>query len=113
MNLNIPRKQKYRAQCHKLFDKLWRLSGGGMTRPQAYAWLAKQMNIPVEECHFSLFDLEQLIKAKRIVSQRLAKRKKRRSLTLRRRASLCNLGTEEYKKETSSSDFDFDKEKSK
>lgn len=96
--LGVSRKQKYRSQCHKLFDKLWS-NKSGMTRVQAYQWLAKAMGITLEECHFSTFSMHQLIQAKLIVSRKLANKKKRRSLTLRRRASLCNLGTEEYKEE--------------
>lgn len=98
--LSISRKQKYRSKCHKLFDKLWQ-NKSGMTRDQAYRWLAKKMGISLEQCHFATFSLNQLIQAQMIVFQKLAKRKKRQSLTLRRRASLCNLGTEEYKEEIS------------
>lgn len=91
---------KLKAECHKHFDKLWKMKGG-MTRVQAYAWLAKQLNIPIEDCHFSRFDLKTLKQAKSLVIDKVSKMKARRqSLTQRRRARLCGLeSVEEWKDE--------------
>lgn len=38
---------------HAAFDPLWQL--GGFDRSGAYAWLAQQLNISVEECHIGMF----------------------------------------------------------
>lgn len=54
-----------RKKCKPAFEKLWKNSAM-FTRSEAYAYLAKQMNIPVEHCHFGWFDIEQCYKAKAI-----------------------------------------------
>jgi hypothetical protein len=41
--------------AHRWFDALWK--EGYMARHEAYVWLADQMNIPLDECHFTAFDL--------------------------------------------------------
>lgn len=43
--------------AHNAFDKLWR--GGGISRNQAYKWLAEQLGITPRECHIGMFDVEQ------------------------------------------------------
>jgi hypothetical protein len=45
-----------RKTCKLPFEQLWR--GGQMTRAEAYSWLADQLGISVEQCHFGLFDIE-------------------------------------------------------
>ena len=56
--------------CHSLFDSLWKGKGkAGKKRQALYAWLAKQMEIPVGECHFGYFTLEQLKQAYRILEK--------------------------------------------
>lgn len=42
-----------RIAAHAAFDPLWR--GGGLNRTQAYLWLAKEMELPVDAC----FTMEQ------------------------------------------------------
>jgi hypothetical protein len=93
--LKIPIKKKIRQDCHKEFDKLWKY--GGMTRKQAYAWLARELGIEFEECHFSTLSLAELQKAKLIILKKRKEWKDRgkRSLTRRRRASLCGFGNTE------------------
>lgn len=43
-----------RNQVHSKFDPLWRT--GKMKRTQAYAWLAKKLNISQERCHVAMMD---------------------------------------------------------
>lgn len=60
--------RKWKVRCHEIFDSLWRGKSRAQRKREAlYAWLAKKMNIPVEECHFGYFDLEQLKRAHRIL----------------------------------------------
>lgn len=42
-----------RAQAHRSFDVHWEF--GGCTRSEAYAWLAKQLDINPEHCHIGMF----------------------------------------------------------
>lgn len=42
-----------RLVAHAHFDPIWK--EGRMRRKQAYAWLAKELGIPVHECHISWF----------------------------------------------------------
>lgn len=46
--------RKAKKMAHEVFDKLWR--NGGMTRDQAYAWLAKKMELSPDDCHIGKFD---------------------------------------------------------
>ena len=56
--------------CHALFDPLWQnKSKAREERRKAYKWLADKMGIDPEDCHFGYFDLEQLIKAYRILAE--------------------------------------------
>jgi hypothetical protein len=43
-----------RSQAHDVFDRRWK---GGLSRSAAYAWLAKKLRIPVDQCHIGQFDL--------------------------------------------------------
>lgn len=56
--------RKGKMACHALFDPMWQ----GKKKPHKkrrdlYSWLAKQMGVPLEECHFGYFTLEQLKQA--------------------------------------------------
>ncbi|EDR6629479.1 hypothetical protein XS22_001878 [Salmonella enterica subsp. enterica] len=53
-----------RKTCKLPFEQIWK--SGQMTRSQAYQWLAEKMGIPVTECHFGWFDVEQCKSAKEI-----------------------------------------------
>ena len=56
--------------CHGLFDAMWRgKPKAHKKRKDLYKWLAGEMDIPTEECHFGYFDLEQLEKAYRILRE--------------------------------------------
>lgn len=50
--------RELKKQAHKAFDPLWKPEGAEMTRTQAYAWLAKQMELGLDECHIGMFDIE-------------------------------------------------------
>lgn len=53
-----------KKMCHALFDPLWKgKPNAHKKRNDLYAWLAEQMGIPVEDCHFGYFDVAQLQKA--------------------------------------------------
>jgi len=56
--------RKAKMEVHAMFDPLWK---GKMERDQcskyearnaAYAWLARQLNIRIEDCHVGMFDEE-------------------------------------------------------
>lgn len=54
--------------CHLLFDKRWKSARNKRkARTREYEWLAEKMGIPVCECHFGYFDLEQLRRAYKIL----------------------------------------------
>lgn len=56
--------RKGKVQCHELFDRLWKgKDQSRKLRAELYAWLSRQMGIPLAECHFGYFDLSQLHKA--------------------------------------------------
>ncbi|WP_154825797.1 zinc-finger-containing protein [Enterobacter hormaechei] len=46
-----------RKSCKLPFERIWK--SGAMTRTEAYQWLADKMDIPVHECHFGWFTVEQ------------------------------------------------------
>lgn len=63
--------RKLKMECHALFDPMWGRGDGGRHRKRRnrlYSLLAGQMGIPVAECHFGYFDMEQLQKAYEILS---------------------------------------------
>ena len=49
--------RRWRTSAHALFDTLWQ--SGQMPRNQAYEWLARQMKMPVAQCHIGGFNEEQ------------------------------------------------------
>lgn len=57
--------RKWKMKCHKLFDPFWK--GKRSARRTMYGRLAEQMGIPVSECHFGYFDLDELKKAYEIM----------------------------------------------
>lgn len=44
----------FRARGHAAFDVLWK-DGYFKSRNRAYKWLAEELGIPQNACHFSLF----------------------------------------------------------
>lgn len=54
--------------CHSVFDSKWDgMPKARKKRKDMYLWLSRMMDIPVGECHFGYFNLEQLRKAYRIL----------------------------------------------
>ena len=51
----------YKISAHNAFDVLWqdKKSRFYRKRNKAYAWLSKQLNLPVEKTHIGMFDVEQ------------------------------------------------------
>ena len=63
------RMRKGEIMCHALFDALWRGKPKARRKRDAlYEWLAGQMGLPLADCHFGYFDLQQLRQAYRLLS---------------------------------------------
>lgn len=56
--------RRLKIECHDMFDSIWKTSGD---RASLYEWLANEMGIPLKDCHFGYFDLQQLNRAKEIL----------------------------------------------
>lgn len=54
----------WRSRAHAVFDPLWQNKKYNWRRPDLYAVLAKHLEIPFDQCHIGLFDVEQ---CKRVV----------------------------------------------
>jgi hypothetical protein len=53
-----------KKMCHAIFDSFWKgKPKAGKKRHDLYCWLAHEMEIPVEGCHFGYFDIGQLRRA--------------------------------------------------
>lgn len=63
---------KARVAAHLAFDSIWK--GGHMTRSAAYAWLANELVIPAEACHFRFFDAATCERAQRLCDVYLFKK---------------------------------------
>lgn len=60
--------RKGKIMCHDIFDSFWRKKKKAhKKRYDMYEWLAVQMQVPVENCHFGWFSLEELRMAYRIL----------------------------------------------
>ncbi len=60
--------RKGKQLCHALFDPMWKgKKNAHKHRSTAYRWLAGEMGIPIEDCHFGHFDIHQLRQAYRIL----------------------------------------------
>lgn len=64
-----------RKAAHQAFDPLWTHHKRGKVRHRlrAYAWLARQLEMPVEECHIARFDRETCERVVRVCAQRQPK----------------------------------------
>lgn len=59
-----------KIMCHDMFDSKWKGKEKARgKRSKLYVWLADQMNLPIEECHFGFFDEDLLKKAYAILYQ--------------------------------------------
>lgn len=47
----------WKKRAHASFDPLWKYGRFKGSRNAAYAWLAKSLNLPVEETHIGMFDV--------------------------------------------------------
>lgn len=58
-------------QCHEQFDAFWKQESSSrkrhIARRNAYRKLADAMKIPLTECHFGYFNLDELQKAYQIL----------------------------------------------
>lgn len=60
--------RKGKVLCHDLFDEMWKGKPKAQKkRKDLYAWLADQMDISFEECHFGYFDIDQLRQAYKLL----------------------------------------------
>jgi len=57
-----------RNRAHKAFDPLWR-NNRHCSRTDAYLWLARAMNLPAEQAHIAMFDVEQCATVVALVEQ--------------------------------------------
>ncbi len=67
-------KHRLKNECHILFDRLWKVGGGGTRkafRSLYYEALAKRLGIPEKECHFRDMDEPTLEKALTILQEGL------------------------------------------
>lgn len=57
--------REWRKAAHAMFDPLWKRKmardkvNKSKARNSAYAWLAQQMDMPIEECHIAKFTVTQ------------------------------------------------------
>ena len=64
--------RKMKIKCHDLFDMKWLHSRNKkVARAKAYKWLANELNIPLEYCHFGYFDMDMLNKAYSVLSKNI------------------------------------------
>jgi hypothetical protein len=47
--------RRAKIAVHAVFDNLW---DTGMTRSEAYKWLARELDITLEECHIGMFNVD-------------------------------------------------------
>lgn len=59
--------RKAKSLAHRAFDRIWR--DGHMTRRQAYAWLAEQLDLPGHLTHIGMFDLKMCAKVEQIANK--------------------------------------------
>ena len=52
-----------KSEGHAVFDPLWQERKIFKSRKQAYEWLSKEMNLPIEFTHFGMFSLAQCSEA--------------------------------------------------
>ena len=55
---------KARMAAHTAFDSIWK--SGHMPRSRAYLWLAEELDVPPENCHFRFFDAATCERAQRL-----------------------------------------------
>lgn len=56
--------REMKMKCHDIFDEMWNTP---KQRNKMYKWLAKELDIRLEDCHFGYFDMAMLNKAYNIL----------------------------------------------
>lgn len=57
-----------KMMCHDLFDGFWQgKKKASSKRQRLYKYLAKELDIPIKDCHFGYFDLDMLRKAYKVL----------------------------------------------
>jgi hypothetical protein len=49
--------RQWKQRAHRAFDPIWK--NKSKRRPNAYKWLAKELNIEPQDCHIGMFDVDQ------------------------------------------------------
>lgn len=62
-----------RMGAHAAFDSLWRPKGAPLTRKNAYAWLAGELDILSNKCHIAMFDKETCQRVRALCIARLSR----------------------------------------
>ncbi|MBI3346954.1 MAG: hypothetical protein HY020_07050 [Burkholderiales bacterium] len=60
-----------RTETHRLFDGLWKPYPAGMSRAEAYAWMAKLLTIPFEDAHVASLSYDECVKVQLAVEDRV------------------------------------------
>ena len=60
-----------KSMAHRFFDVIWKSKE--MTRGQAYAWLANQLNLDKHQCHIGMFDVDMCTKVIEVCRKRIYK----------------------------------------
>jgi hypothetical protein len=55
--------RRLKNEGHNTFDPLWKEKTYFKNQGEAYKWLSKKMNLPLEHTHFGMFTVEQCKKA--------------------------------------------------
>ncbi len=63
--------RRAKSAAHAAFDPIWR--SGGMSRKDAYSWLASKLKIKKDDCHIGMMNVEGCNAIVRIVNQRITK----------------------------------------
>jgi hypothetical protein len=61
-----PQLRAAKRLAHAAFDPLWKEFG--MSRPEAYEWLAGELGISGAECHIGMFDVDMCRRVQRVAT---------------------------------------------
>lgn len=73
--------RRAKQQAHTAFDPIWR--SGGMSRSQAYEWLAVELRITNEACHIGMFTVPRCERTIALCRKYLASQRNAVSLSVR------------------------------
>lgn len=60
-----------KMRVHAVFDPIWK--DAGMSRKEAYSWLAAKLQIPVSACHVGMFDVAMCERATEVCRAHLSR----------------------------------------